>query len=89
MATGSITTAVHGTPGRSGRSTRADGAALTTAQGGAITVDVLAPTWPVIHLQDLDPNDVDPCTIPELLTINTGNKGVAHGISFVLRPADL
>ncbi len=68
---------------------KADGAALTTAQGGAITVDVLAPGWPVIRLQDLDPNDVDPFTIPKLLDINKGNKQVAHGISFVLRPADL
>lgn len=66
-----------------------DGAALTTAQGGAITVDVLTPTSGKIRLQDLDPNDVDPFTIPSKLNINKGNKQVAHGISYVLRPADL
>jgi len=66
-----------------------DGAKLTTAQGGAITVDVLAPTSGKIRLQDLDPDDVDPFTVPRLLNINKGNKQIAHGISYVLRPADL
>lgn len=66
-----------------------DGVELPTAQGGKITVDVLAPTSGKIRLQDLDPNDVDPFTIPALLNVNKGNKQIAHGISFVLRPADL
>jgi hypothetical protein len=66
-----------------------DDAELTTAQGGKITVDVLAPTSGKIRLQDLDPTDVDPFTIPALLNINKGNKQIAHGISYVLRPADL
>jgi hypothetical protein len=43
----------------------------------------------VIRLQDLDADDVDPVTIPRLLNINKGNKQIAHGISYVLRPADL
>jgi len=66
-----------------------DGAELTTAQGGKVTVDVLAPTSGRIRLQDLDPTDVDPFTIPALLNVNKGNKQIAHGISYVLRPADL
>ena len=66
-----------------------DGADLTTAQGGTFTVDVLAPGSGKIRLQDQDPNDVDPFTVPRLLDINKGNKQIAHGISYVLRPADL
>lgn len=68
---------------------RADGAALTTAQGGAITVDVLNPVAGRIRLQDQDPDDVDPTTIPRLLNLNKGNKQIAHGINYVLRPANL
>ena len=67
----------------------ADGAALTTAQGGAITVDVLNPVAGRIRLQDQDPDDVDPTTIPRLLNINKGNKQIAHGVNYVLRPANL
>ena len=66
-----------------------DGVELTTAQGGKVTVDVLAPTSGKIRLQDLDPTDVDPFTIPALRNVNKGNKQIAHGISYVLRPADL
>ncbi|HEX7189363.1 MAG TPA: fasciclin domain-containing protein, partial [Actinomycetes bacterium] len=65
-----------------------DGAALTTAQGGDVTVDVLSPQGQV-RLQDVDTDDVDPMTVPRLLDLNKGNKQIAHGISFVLRPADL
>ena len=67
----------------------ADGRELTTAQGGKFSVDVLAPASGRIRLQDLDPTDVDPFTIPALLNLNKGNKQIAHGISYVLRPADL
>ena len=66
-----------------------DGADLTTAQGGKITVDVLNPNTGKIRLQDQDPDDVDPFTKPGQLNINKGNKQIAHGIEFVLRPADL
>jgi Fasciclin domain len=68
---------------------KADGATLTTAQGGAVTLDVLNPVVGRIRLQDQDPDDVDPTTIPRLLNINKGNKQIAHGINYVLRPADL
>jgi uncharacterized surface protein with fasciclin (FAS1) repeats len=67
----------------------ADGGDLTTAQGGKVTVDVQNPNAGVIRLQDLDPDDVDPFTVPRLLDINKGNKQIAHGISYVLRPANL
>ena len=67
----------------------ADGAAVATAQGGSVTVDVLDPTRGVVRLQDADPDDVDPATIPRLLNLNKGNKQVAHGIDYVLRPVDL
>ncbi len=68
---------------------KADGAALTTAQGGKVTVDVINPNSGKIRLQDLDPDDVDPFTVPKLLDINKGNKQIAHGISYVLRPVNL
>jgi hypothetical protein len=67
----------------------ADGADVVTAQGGSVTVDVLDPTRGVVRLQDADPDDVDPATVPRLLNINKGNKQVAHGINYVLRPVDL
>jgi uncharacterized surface protein with fasciclin (FAS1) repeats len=82
----------HVVPGATIKSKQAldsDGADLTTAQGGAITVDVLNPRSGAIRLQDLDPDDVDPFTVPRLLDINKGNKQIAHGISYVLRPANL
>jgi uncharacterized surface protein with fasciclin (FAS1) repeats len=67
----------------------ADGASVATAQGGSVTVDVLDPTRGVVRLQDADPDDVDPTTIPRLLNLNKGNKQIAHGIDYVLRPVDL
>ena len=67
----------------------ADGASVTTAQGGKVTVDVINPNTGRIRLQDADTDDIDPLTKPRLLDINRGNKQVAHGISQVLRPVDL
>lgn len=80
---------VAGATVNAGKALASDGAALTTAQGGQVTVDVLNPNTGLIRLQDLDADDVDPVTIPRLLNINKGNKQIAHGISYVLRPADL
>jgi hypothetical protein len=40
-------------------------------------------------LNDNDPNDIDPFLVPSKLDINQGNPQIAHGIAFVLRPADL
>ena len=80
---------VAGATVNSKKALQADGNDLTTAQGGAVTVDVINPNNGKIRLQDLDPDDVDPFTKPRLLDINKGNKQIAHGITFVLRPADL
>ena len=68
---------------------KADGAALTTAQGGTITVDVLVAWLGVVRLVDQDPSDANPYLNPFALNINKGNKQIAHGITAVLRPVDL
>jgi hypothetical protein len=67
----------------------ADGVALTTAQGGTVTVDVIYPKLPIVQLKDQDPNATDPFLNPKALDINKGNKQIAHGIVLVLRPVDL
>jgi hypothetical protein len=67
----------------------ADGVALTTAQGGTFTVDVLYPRLPIVQLKDNDPDDQDPFLNPFALDINKGNKQIAHGIFFVLRPINI
>ena len=63
-----------------------DGAELTTAQGGTVTVSVKGKK---VTLGDLDPDAHDPMANPRQLDINQGNRQVAHGISRVLRPIDL
>ncbi len=68
---------------------KANGAVLTTAQGGTFTVKVYNRHVPIIELRDQDPNDVNPFLNPRALDINKGNRQIAHGIVFVLRPADL
>ncbi len=69
----------------------ADGVALTTAQCGTVTVDVIYPKLPIVQLrdQDQDPDATDPFLNPTALDINKGNKQIAHGIILVLRPVDL
>ncbi len=68
---------------------KANGVALTTAEGGTFAVKVYNRQLPIIELRDQDPNDVNPFLNPRALDINKGNKQIAHGIVFVLRPADL
>ena len=68
---------------------KANGAVLTTAQGGTFSVRVYNRYLPIIELRDQDKNDVNPFLNPRALDINKGNKQVAHGIVFVLRPPDL
>ncbi len=66
----------------------ADGAALTTAQGGTVTVDVRGRNgFGVIRLVDNDPDDLNPRIVD--FNINKGNVQIAHGINRVLRPLDL
>jgi uncharacterized surface protein with fasciclin (FAS1) repeats len=67
---------------------RSGGAALTTALGPRVTVDVQG-SWFCrrIRLIDADRNDRDPRIVR--FDINKGNKQIAHGIDRVLRPTDL
>ncbi|PWJ27373.1 fasciclin domain-containing protein [Branchiibius hedensis] len=68
---------------------RSDNAVLPTALAGkTFTVDVLKPL-PLIRLKDNDPNAADPYVNLFQLNLNYGNKQIAHGITAVLRPADL
>lgn len=74
----------------SGDALKANGATLNTAlKGATIKVKVLSKHFKLIELKDNDPNDLNPFINPRALGINKGNKQIAHGIVFVLRPADL
>ena len=66
-----------------------DGAVLPTAQGGTFTVDVVDPEAAKIRLRDADPDDYDARINPHRFDINKGNRQIAHGITQVLRPANL
>jgi uncharacterized surface protein with fasciclin (FAS1) repeats len=68
---------------------KADGARLTTAQGGKVKVKVRMKPSLRITLKDRDRNDRNPRAILAALDINKGNKQVAHAIDRVLRPIDL
>lgn len=83
----------HVIPGvriNSAKAVKSDGAVLKTALAGAtFKVDVHAPWVPIIELKDADKNDINPYVNPRALDINKGNRQIAHGIVFVLRPLDL
>ncbi|MET0837396.1 MAG: fasciclin domain-containing protein [Marmoricola sp.] len=64
-----------------------DGAALKTALGPVVRVNVRKHGR--IALQDRDPNDANAIVKRSARNINQGNLQIAHGISRVLRPADL
>jgi uncharacterized surface protein with fasciclin (FAS1) repeats len=67
---------------------KADGAVLNTAlEGATFTVDVKWRWLPVIVLVDNDPDDRNPWI--RKFDINRGNLQIAHGITEVLRPANL
>ena len=64
---------------------RANGAELTTASGGKITVRVRSGLF--VKLVDADTDDANPYVVrPD---INKGNEQIAHGIDRVLRPINL
>lgn len=65
---------------------RSDGAALTTALGSSVTVDVRR-CGSRISLVDADPDAADPVVVRA--NLNEGNRQIAHGINRVLRPVDL
>jgi uncharacterized surface protein with fasciclin (FAS1) repeats len=82
----------HVVPGKtltSPKVLKADGAKLTTAQGGKVKVKVRMKPRLSITLKDRDKNDRDPKVVLKALDLNKGNKQVAHGIDRVLRPIDL
>jgi uncharacterized surface protein with fasciclin (FAS1) repeats len=64
-----------------------DGAALKTAAGPRVKVDVRSDTN--IALIDKDRNARNAQVVLEQTDINAGNKQLAHGVDRVLRPADL
>ncbi len=64
---------------------RANGAALTMASGGTVTVKVRSRVF--VKLVDADTDDADPYVVKA--NINKGNKQIAHGIDRVLRPINL
>jgi uncharacterized surface protein with fasciclin (FAS1) repeats len=64
---------------------RSDGAALTTAAGSTVTVDVRG--WHILRLIDKDTDDRDARVV--WFDINKGNKQIAHAVDRVLRPIDL
>jgi uncharacterized surface protein with fasciclin (FAS1) repeats len=63
---------------------RADGARLTTAQGGVVTVRVKGDK---VFLRDADRDARNPRVVA--FDINKGNKQIGHAINRVLRPLDL
>lgn len=82
----------HVVPGKtltSPKVLKADGARLTTAQGGKVKVQVKMKPSLSVTLKDRDRNDQDPKAVLKALDLNKGNKQVAHGIDRVLRPIDL
>jgi uncharacterized surface protein with fasciclin (FAS1) repeats len=64
---------------------RSDGATLTTAGGGTLTVKVLSRHE--VRLKDADPDALNARVVAP--DINKGNVQIAHGVSEVLRPLDL
>lgn len=69
---------------------KSDNTVLTTALPGAtIKVDVLSRFLKLVQLKDADPNDVNAFLNYRALDINKGNVQVAHGVTSVMRPADL
>jgi len=66
----------------------ADGAVLTTAQGGIVTVDVTCGRHHRgVRLIDQDRNARNPRVVA--FNLNKGNRQIAHGVDRVLRPLDL
>jgi uncharacterized surface protein with fasciclin (FAS1) repeats len=67
---------------------KSDGAALATAAGATVTVEVTG-WWFArqVRLVDADRTDRDPRVVK--FDINRGNRQIAHAIDAVLRPSDL
>jgi uncharacterized surface protein with fasciclin (FAS1) repeats len=68
---------------------QSDGAALTTLQGGTLTVEVRGHRWNrIVRLVDNDPDDRN-ATVVWPNVGGQATNGFAHGIDRVLRPIDL
>jgi uncharacterized surface protein with fasciclin (FAS1) repeats len=79
---------VPGAPITAAQAVEADGAELTTAQGGTIEVKVKGKgKGAQVVLVDQDHDDWNPAV--KTPDINEGNRQIAHGINRVLRPVDL
>jgi uncharacterized surface protein with fasciclin (FAS1) repeats len=79
---------VPGAPITAAQAVEADGAELTTAQGGTIEVKVKGQGKRAqVVLVDQDHDDWNPAV--KSPDINEGNRQIAHGINRVLRPVDL
>jgi uncharacterized surface protein with fasciclin (FAS1) repeats len=68
---------------------KADGAALTTAAGSTVTVDVQRYWYrhARVRLVDADTNDRNATVVG--FDVNKGNRQIAHAVNRVLRPIDL
>ena len=64
---------------------RSDGAALTTATGATVQVDVVRRAF--VRVVDADPDDADAVVVKK--DVNRGNLQIGHAVSQVLRPVDL
>ena len=81
---------VPGAPITAATALKSDNARLNTAlPGTSFTVDVISGKYKIVRLIDNDRNDINPFLNPTALDINKGNRQIAHGILFVLRPIDL
>lgn len=69
-----------------GQALKADGASLTTLQGGTIDVDVQGKYFKRIALVDKDPDLRDPKVVVANIT---ASNGIAHGIDRVLLPVNV
>jgi uncharacterized surface protein with fasciclin (FAS1) repeats len=67
---------------------RADGARLATANGAKVRVDYKR-RLDLLFLVDKDPNDRNAFVLPAAKNLNKGNRQIAHGVPYVLRPFDL
>jgi uncharacterized surface protein with fasciclin (FAS1) repeats len=65
---------------------KADGAALATAAGAPVRVDVRGHR---VWLRDADKDDANPRVLRWARDVNKGNRQVAHAVNRVLRPVDL
>jgi uncharacterized surface protein with fasciclin (FAS1) repeats len=67
---------------------KADGARLVTANGAKVRVDYKR-RLDLLFLVDQDRDDRNAFVLPAARNLNQGNRQIAHGVPYVLRPIDL